>query len=104
MSDFKQKYVMDSKISSLFKEKIWENGQEDGENIVDGYVFRGKRTFEKVVEGLKETLIKNYKNHINGTEMRVLDSRKKGIEIEKEIQVIDGNEKGVAILKLYGPN
>ena len=104
MSDFKHRYVMDSEISSLFKEKIWENGQENGENIVDGYVFRGKRTFEKVVEGLKETLIKNYKNHINGTEMRVLDSRKKGIEIEKEIQVIDGNEKGVATLKLYGPN
>ena len=48
MVDFKHKYVMDSEISTLFKEKIWENGQE---NIVDGYVFRGKRTFEKVVEG-----------------------------------------------------
>ena len=86
---------MDSEISTLFKEKIWENGQVNGENIVDGYVFRGKRTFEKVVIGLKETLMKNYQNNINGTEMKVLDSRKKGIEIEKEIQVIDGNEWGV---------
>ena len=95
---------MDSEISSLFKEKIWENGQVEGEDIVDGYVFRGKRTFEKVVESFKETMVKNYQHSINGIEIKVLDSRKKGIEIEKDIEIVDGNEKGVVMLKLYGPN
>ena len=103
-SKSKNKYVMDSEISSLFKEKIWENGQVEGETIVDGYAFRGKRTYEKVVESFKETMVKNYQHSINGIEIKVLDSRKKGIEIEKDIEIVDGNEKGVVMLKLYGPN
>ena len=90
-SKSKNKYVMDSEISSLFKEKIWENGQVEGETIVDGYAFRGKRTFEKVVESFKETMVKNYQHSINGIEIKVLDSRKKGIEIEKDIEIVDGN-------------
>ena len=86
MSSFKHKYEMDSEISGLFKEKIWENGQETGDNIVDGYVFRGKRTFEKVVEGFKESMVKNYHYDNNGTEMRVLDSRKKVLRLKKRLK------------------
>ena len=91
---------MNSDISSIFKETKWENG----ENSTDGYVLRGKRAFDKVLEGLKGSMIKGYHRNINGLEFKVLDSRVKGVELEIEIEMIDNKKKGVAMLKLYGPN
>ena len=92
--------MMDGDFSSVCKERTWENG----ENITDGYVFRGKRPFDKVLEGLKEHMVKGYRRHVNKIELKVLDSRKKGVELEIEVEIVDGNKKGIAILKLYGPN
>ena len=50
-----------------------------------------KDLFGKALEGLKET-------------MPVLDARKKAVDIEIEIEMNEKNKKGVALLKLYGPN
>ena len=91
---------MKSDFSSAFKERRWENG----ENITDGYVYRGKRSFDKVLKGLKENLVKGFQRNIDGIDLKVLDSRKKGVELEIEVEIIDGKNKGIAILKLYGPN
>ena len=44
-------------ISSSYKEKIWGK-DEGGEQVTDGYVFRGKRTFKKAREGLESTFQK----------------------------------------------
>ena len=88
---------MNTDISSVCKERRWENG----ENITDVYVFRGKRPFDKVLEGLKEHLIKGYHININGM---VSDSRKKGVELEIEVEIVDGKDKGIGALKLFGPN
>ena len=88
---------MDGDFSSVCKERTWENG----ENITDVYVFRGKRPFDKVLEGLKEHLIKGYHININGM---VSDSRKKGVELEIEVEIVDGKDKGIGALKLFGPN
>ena len=90
---------MNTDISSVCKERRWENG----ENITDGYVFRGKRPFDKVLKGLKEHLIKGYHRNINGMELKVLDSRKKGVELEIEVEIVDGKDRGIAVLKLFGP-
>jgi hypothetical protein len=59
------KNKMNSDISSIFKEKKWENG----ENSTDGYVLRGKRAHDKVLEGLKGIMIKGYHRNINGLEL-----------------------------------
>ena len=94
---------MDSDISSSYKEKIWGK-DEGGEQVTDGYVFRGKKTFEKAREGLDKLFKKGRKNVKNGVEFRALDRRVKGVELEIEVEVAFKNEKGIALLKLYGPN
>ena len=94
---------MDSDVSSLYKAKTWEK-EEDGKTIIDGFAYRGKRSFGKALEGLKETMQKGVKSNINGIDFKVLDARKKGVEIEIEIEMNEKNKKGVALLKLYGPN
>ena len=88
---------------SAYKETTW--GKEfDGENIVDGYNFRGKRSFDRALQGLKEVMVRGFKEEINGVEFKVLDARKKGVELEIEIEMVEGKNKGVAMQKLYGPN
>ena len=94
---------MASDFSSIYKEKIWGK-DENGEHIIDGYVFRGKRTFKKVREDLEKLMQKGYKGEKDDIKYRVLDSRIKGVELEIEIEIIHKNEKGIAMLKLYGPN
>ena len=32
------------------------------------------------------------------------DSRKKGVELEIEVEIVDGKDKGIGALKLFGPN
>ena len=44
-------------VTSLYKEKNWGK-DASGKQIVDGYSFRGKQSFLKVVEGFKSILIK----------------------------------------------
>ena len=90
-------------ISSLYKEKIWGKA-ESGEKITDGFVFRGKRTFKRAREGLEQMMTKGFKSEKNGVKYRVLDTRIKGVELEIEVMIDHNNEKGVTMLKLYGPN
>ena len=44
-------------VTSQFKEKNWGK-DENGLKVVDGYSFRGKQTFLKVVEGFKNIMKK----------------------------------------------
>ena len=90
-------------LSSIFSEKQW-NSYDNGENVTNGYVFRGKKAFEKVVNAVKERLVKGTSLKLNDVTPKVLDSRKKGVELEIESEVSHQNEKGIALVKLYGPN
>ena len=57
--------------------------------------------FQPSIAGTGAELGKNGKN---GVEYRVLDDRIKGVEKEIEIELVHNNDKGVTLLKLYGPN
>ena len=57
--------------TNAFKEKKWGK-QEDGEYIIDGFPFRGRRVFQKVIEGFKELMKKGLKSEINVIEFQVL--------------------------------
>ena len=86
-----------------YKEK--KLGKEDGgEYITDGFVFRGKRMFNKALEGLKVIMKKGVVNEVDGIKFKVLDSRHKGPELEIEIEIVENSVRGVGVLKLYGPN
>ena len=73
-------FGMVSDMSSVYKEKIWVK-KDGGEDVTDGYVYRGKRVFDKALEGLKGTLKKGFHQSINGVDFKVLDTRIKGVEL-----------------------
>ena len=90
-------------VTSLYKEKNW--GKDvSGQQIVDGYSFRGKQSFLKVVEGFKSIMIKGKENEFNGTIFKALDVRKQGNGLEIDIDIKDKIERGKAVMKLYGPS
>ena len=88
---------------SSYKEKIWTK-DEEGETVTDGYSFRGKRAFGKAVEGIKEMMKKGAMGEINEVQFKVLDTRKNGAGLDIEIEVIANKNRGISVMKLYGPN
>ena len=52
---------------------------ENGKKVVDGYSFRGKQSFLKVVEGFKTILKRGIENDFNGTKFKALNRRKQGM-------------------------
>ena len=52
---------------------------------------------------MKETFQKGISKEVKGTNFRALDTRKNGIALEIEIEIIDKVDKGIAVVKLYGP-
>ena len=92
-----------SDISSIFTENKWGK-HEDGVYITDGYTFKGKRPLQKVIKELKDLVKKGHKSEVNGVEFKVLDTRIKGSGHEIEIEIVEKNSRGNAVLKLYEPN
>ena len=88
---------------SVFKEKTWEN-EDEGEYKTDGYSLRGKRAFNKALEGLRKMMKKGVTAEVNGIEFKVLDTRKNGGGLDVEIELADKNSRGIAVLQLFGPN
>ena len=92
-------------IMREYKEETWGK-KVDGEDIIDGYKFRGKQPFLKAREGLEKLMVRGAKFEIGNQIFTVLDTRDKGIEREVDIQM-NGNgkdDRGIAVIKLYGPN
>ena len=90
-------------VSSAYAEKIW--GKQSGkEYLIDGYVFRGKRLFEKAVKGLKGIMTKGLHGKINGYEYTSLDTRLVGTELSIDVEIKNEKQRGNAILKLYDTN
>ena len=93
----------DKDVSSLYKFKKW--GKDiDGEFIIDGYSYKGKRAFLKPLEGFKKMMKKGFIGDVNDVKIKVLDSRKIGAELAIEIECEENNKRGIAVLKLYGPS
>ena len=90
-------------VMDAFKEKKWGK-EEDGEHVTDGYSFRGKTIFQKALEGFKSMMKKGGIEKINGIQIQVLDTRKAGVCLDVEIEITEGESRGNAMLKLYGPN
>ena len=90
-------------IQSEYTEKKW--GKEDaGEFIVDGFTFKGKHVFKRAKDGLVELMKKGVQSEVEGNKFKVLDTRSKGNGLEIDVETSDKGVRGVAVLKLYGPN
>ena len=92
-STFSSKY-------DVYSEKLWT--RDDGQ--IDGYSFRGKRSFGKALEGLKSIMVKGEQKEIEDVKYKALDKRIQGAGLEIIIEVQANNSRGVAILKVYGPS
>ena len=66
-------------IMREYKEETWGKAV-DGEQITDGYKFRGKQPFRKAKEGLEQLLVRDAKFDVGNIKCKVLDARDKGIE------------------------
>ena len=75
----------------------------EGSDIIDGYLFRGKHTFNKTLHGLKNIMKKGVDNKIGGVKYKALDTRVKGNGLEIDVEMVESKKRGVGILKLYGP-
>ena len=93
----------ENNATSAYKEKQWGKDLE-GEFIIDGYSYKGKRAFGKALEGLKTLMKKGVNGEINKTKFKVLDNRKNRAGIDIEIELKENNTRGIAVLKLYGPS
>ena len=82
-----------------YSEKVWT--RDDGQ--IDGYVFKGKRSFEPALNGLKSIMEKGKINEIENIEFKALDSQIRGAGLEIVVQLKANKTRGVAILKVYGP-
>ena len=71
-----------------------------------GYSFKGKkRLFLKVVENFKVLMAKRGDEKILGNvSFKILDSRKVPHGTEYEVEVTKNKDRGVAILKIFGPS
>ena len=69
--------IDDEDVVNYYKEKKWGK-TEDGEYLVDGYTFKGKRTLNKVLVEMKNTLKKGVENQIGNIKFKAQDVRKSG--------------------------
>ena len=82
-----------------------ENSWKDDEELKSGYSFKGKKpVFLKAVENIKILMKKGANKEINSLKFRVLDSRKAKKSSEFDVEIVRGTERGLAMLKIYGPN
>ena len=93
----------DKDISSAFKEETWGKTDE-GEYIIDGYSFKGRRMFRKAIEGIKDMMKKGAVGELNGIKFKVLDTRTNGAGLDVEVELMENKNRGIAVLKIYGPN
>ena len=91
--------VATSSKYDVYSEKIWT--RNDGQ--IDGYAFRGKRSFGKALEGLKGIMVKGEQKKIEDVEYKALDARIQGAGLEIIVEVKANKNRGEAILKVYGP-
>ena len=68
-----------------------------------GYSLRGGQMLKHAVIGIKETLQRGVNKTLEDTNVLVLDTRKNGVALDIEVQVMLKSERGVAMIKLYGP-
>ena len=82
-----------------YNENIWMNAG----GKIDGYTFKGEKSFGKALEGLRSVMIKGVTNEILNTKYKALDRKIQGAGLEIDVQILNKNQIGVAILKIYGP-
>ena len=91
--------VHTSKFIDIYSEKIWT--RDDGQ--IDGYSFKGKRTFGKALEGLKSILVKGEQKEIQNVTYKALDTRIEGSGLVIDVEVRANMNRGVPVVKIYGP-
>ena len=99
MSQKEEEELTYSSKYNVYSEKLWT--RDDGQ--IDGYSFRGKRSFGKALEGLKSIMVKGEQKEIEGVKYTSKDKRIQGPGLEIIIEVQANKSRGVAILKVYGP-
>ena len=104
-SDTDVEDVIEDDHPTEYKVETWGKNV-DGVYVIDGYKFKGRQPFRKAKEELEKLIVRGPHYKIGNFTFNVLDARNKGIELEADVALkgSDNKNRGVAILKLYGPN
>ena len=95
-----EEYSMEENNQPEYKEKIWT--RDDG--TIDGYTFRGKKTFAKALAGVRGIMAKKGVSHeIDIVKYKPMDSKEQAGGLEIDVEITFKNQRGIAILKIYGP-
>ena len=95
---------VDDDSPDITDELVYDEHQWPKENP-NGYSFKGKkRIFLKVVENFKVLMKKGNEKVLGNVSFKVLDSRKVPHGMEHEVELSKDKERGVAILKIFGPS
>merc|ERR1712208_186078 len=78
----------------------------DGNVVIDGFKFKGKQSFKNAKEEVEKLMIRGSYYKIGNFIIQILDSRNKGIELEADVEIKENGKdnRGIAVIKLYGPN
>ena len=63
-----------------------------------------KRAFVKVCETIKILLRKGNEKVLDNISFKVMDMTKSAYGVDYEIEIVKEKEKGIALLKIFGPN
>ena len=85
----------------VYEEHRWPKNEPTS----TGFSFKGKkRPFIKLVENLKILMKKGNQKILDNVSFKVLDARKVPHGLEYDVEILKENERGIAILKIFGPN
>ena len=70
-----------------------------------GFSFKGKKKlFVKAVENIKVLMKKGNQKVVETITFKILDCRKMNHGNEYDVEISKDNDRGVAVLKIFGPN
>ena len=70
-----------------------------------GFSFKGKKKlFVKAVENIKVLMKKGNQKAVEGITFKVLDCRKMNHGNEYDVELSKDKDRGVSVLKIFGPN
>ena len=87
---------------TFYTENKWYKNNSIKE-AVTGYSLRGGYKLKSAVAGLKATLKRGVTKTFEETHIRVLDDRENGVALDIDIELMTKLERGIAMVKLYGP-
>ena len=104
INEVEDTFLGDDESTTVDDSPIYEDNHWPKENP-NGFSFKGKKpAFVKVCETIKILLRKGNEKVLDNISFKVMDMTKSAYGVDYEIEIVKEKEKGIALLKIFGPN